>query len=157
MDKTLIDIWKQVEAGTHALNAFIDSGIPPVYLRRIAPFLKNYNKTKELLTIHIEKEEQKQAPQVPPIQLRLPFDSEFFEKTWTYWKEYRLEKFEKIYTGREEQMALNYLYKLSNGDSQTAILCLEYNMANGCNKMYPLPEKKTTQTKKTKSNELDDY
>jgi hypothetical protein len=157
MDKTLIDIWKQLEAGTHALNAFINSGIPPVYLQKIAPFIKNYNKTKDFLEIHIEKEEQKQALQIPPVQLRLPFDDNFFEKTWTYWKEYRLEKFEKTYTSREEQMALNYLHRIVHGDSQTAILCLEYNMANGYNKLYPLPEKKTIQTKKTKSNELDDY
>lgn len=67
-----------------------------------------------------------------------PF-SEAFLPDWELWKQYKAEQFQfKYKSAITEQMALNSLVSLSNGDEVTAVLIIKQSMSQGWKGFFEL-------------------
>lgn len=151
MQKTWNIVWKQLELATTEFNGYIDSGIPAIAHQKIAKFIKEWDKLKE---IAMKFDELIQNP-IESIEIKLPFDEEEFLQTWQYWKEYRLETFGKSYKSREEQKVLNYLDEISEGSPDIAIKYLNFAMAGSYPKFFKVTDNSYTNPPKEISHDSD--
>jgi hypothetical protein len=145
------NLWKQLETATDDLNNTMDSGMPAIAQQKLSKFIKSWDKLKE---IAMSLDDKMQNP-IDPIDIKLPFDEEEFEKVWKYWKEYRLESFGKTYKSREEQKVLDYLDELSGGSPDTAIKFLNFAMAGSYPKFFKISEKNYTNPPKELTHDSD--
>ncbi|WP_321424891.1 hypothetical protein [uncultured Bacteroides sp.] len=145
------NLWKQLETATDDLNNTMDSGMPAIAQQKLSKFIKSWDKLKE---IAMSLDDKMQNP-IDPIDIKLPFDEEEFEKVWKYWKEYRLESFGKTYKSREEQKVLDYLDELSGGSPDTAIKFLNFAMAGSYPKFFKISDKNYTNPPKELTHDSD--
>ncbi|WP_321519981.1 hypothetical protein [uncultured Bacteroides sp.] len=145
------NLWKQLETATDDLNNTMDSGMPAIAQQKLSKFIKSWDKLKE---IAMSLDDKMQNP-IDPIDIKLPFDEEEFEKVWKYWKEYRLESFGKTYKSREEQKVLDYLDELSGGRPDIAIKFLNFAMAGSYPKFFKISEKSYTNPPKELTHDSD--
>lgn len=144
-------LWKQLETATGDLNNTLDSGMPAIAQQKLGKFIKSWDKLKELA---MKLDEKMQNP-IDPIDIKLPFDEEEFDKIWKYWKEYRLESFGKTYKSREEQKVLDYLDEISGGSPDMAIKYLNFAMAGSYPKFFKISEKNYTNPPKEIAHDSD--
>ncbi len=141
--------WKQIELTAEEFNAYIDSGIPVIAQQKIARFIREFDKLKQLA---VKMDEIIQNP-IEPIEVKLPFEEEEFIVVWKYWKAYRLESFGRAYKSREEQKVLDYLDEISEGRPDVAIKFLNFAMAGSYQKFFKVTENSYTNPPKDNSYE----
>ena len=143
--------WKQIELATTEFNAYIDSGIPAISQQKIARFIREFDKMKQLA---IQMDEMIQNP-IEPIEVKLPFQEEQFIVVWKYWKAYRLESFGRSYKSREEQKVLDYMNDISEGRPDLAIKYLDFAMAGSYQRFFKVTDKTYANPPKDLKNESD--
>lgn len=145
------NIWQQLEAATTELNECLDNGLPAIAQQKLSKFIREWDKLKEQA---MALDEKMQNP-IEPIDIKLPFEEEEFDKIWKFWKEYRLESFGKTYKSREEQKVLDYLDEISQGNPDVAIKYLNFAMSGGYPKFFKVSDKNYTNPPKEISHDSD--
>lgn len=81
--------------------------------------------------------------------INLPFNSKRFSNAWSLWKDYKKKDFRFTFKSSiSERSALSKLYKLSEGNEESALLIIEQSVANGWKGFFEL-----SKSQNTKSNE----
>ena len=76
--------------------------------------------------------------------IELPFNTSEFAEAWTDWIEYKEQEFRFTYKSSHSlKAALKKLYRISEGNQETAIEIIEESMANGWKGLFKLKEEKT--------------
>ena len=82
--------------------------------------------------------------------IELPFNTVEFAEAWTDWLEYKQEEFKFKYKSKHSlKAAFKKLYKLAEGNEETAIAIIEESMANGWKGFFKLKEEINAKDKKT--------
>ena len=139
------EICNQIEASDEILNKFIDaSGLSVTQLKKLNKFICEWNKVKKLADAF----DQFISP-VDPIKVESPFDQEDLRFIWKTWKDYLQEQHGRLMRTRMEQMSLDYLAEISDGNPDSAIFFLRFAMANGYKNFFRVDKKDINQPTKT--------
>lgn len=95
----------------------------------------------------------------PKIEIVLPWPSVAFTHHWENWKSYKHEQFKFKYKSvSTEQVALNELARLSDGDMNTAIKIILQSMGNGWKGFFELKNENngTTKTQQARVSHITD-
>ena len=121
------EIYQQIEVTDTKLSEFIETaGLSALQLKKLQKYSCEWNKSKKLA----EAFDQFITP-LYPIKVKSPFDQDDFRYIWKTWKEYMQEQHGRLMRSRMEQISLDYLAELSEGNPDLAISYLRYAMANG--------------------------
>lgn len=98
-----------------------------------------------------------EAVSVPPVDVKLPWDTPKFKKEWTNWKEYLLEQHGIKISSRTEEKQLANLYILAEKDENKAYTMIDYSISSFYRTHFKLDakEKKEAQEQGIKKNEND--
>jgi hypothetical protein len=139
------EIYKQIEVTDTELSEFIQSaGLSALQLKKLQKYIGQWNKSKKMTEVF----DQFFAP-LDPIKVKPPFDQDDFRYFWKTWKEYLQEQFGRSIRSRMEQMSLDYLYEISEGNTDLAISYLRYAMANGYRSFFKVESKDKTNPAKS--------
>lgn len=72
-----------------------------------------------------------------PFVLKNPFSSEFLT-AWDFWKKFKKEQFRFSHKPIGEQVAIDELFEMSNGDEQVAKLIIKQSIVNGWRGLFPI-------------------
>ena len=139
------EIYQQIEATDAQLSEFIQgAGLSVLQLKKLQKYIEQWNKSKKMA----ETFDQFITP-LDPIKVESPFDQDDFRYFWKTWKEYLQEQFGRSIRSRMEQMSLDYLYEISEGNTDLAISYLRYAMANGYRSFFKVESKDKTNPAKS--------
>jgi hypothetical protein len=145
------EICKQIEVSENKLSEFIDSaGLSALQLKKLQKYISEWNKSKKLAEVF----DQFIAP-LDPINVKSPFDLDDFRYFWKTWKEYMQEQHGRLMRSRMEQMSLDYLAEISEGNPDLAISYLRYAMANGYRSFFRVETKDKSNPPKSDKNGSD--
>lgn len=131
------EICQQIEASENKLSEFIENaGLSASQLKKLQKYICEWNKSKKLA----EAFDQFIAP-FDPIKVKSPFNQDDFRYIWKTWKEYMQEQHGRIMRSRMEQISLDYLAEISEGNPDLAISYLRYAMANGYRSFFRVETK----------------
>lgn len=77
---------------------------------------------------------------VPPIDVKMPFDSERFAKEWKFWLDYLEEQHQKYWTSRVQAINLNFMAKCVQNDEKKAIAFIHAHVRCVYSKFFPLSD-----------------
>jgi hypothetical protein len=139
--------WDKLAETNDELNRYLSSSLPTAATKNIKKFIDKFEKMKSAA----EKVDDFISAPIEPIKIEMPFDSKTFEGEWRYWKDYRLESFNRTYKSREENKVLEYLADISKNNEKEAIEILDFAMAGGYPRFFKIDER----INKTNKNEND--
>lgn len=112
-------------------------------------------KAKESKCFHNREEEKeldKEKELIKIESIKNPFSDSFLHE-WERWLKYKFDQFKFKYKSKEsEQVGIDQLFKMSNGNENTAKKIIEQSIANGWKGFFELKETST----KTKQQEYDE-
>jgi hypothetical protein len=130
-------IWQQTDKVSKNINEYLNCGLPTIVKAKMNPVIKDY----ETLINMIGTFDKQIKGAVKPVKIKMPFESEEFQGLWQYWKDYLLEKFNIEYCSRQEQMALQHLFDISDKKEPEAMKYLKYAMATGYKNFFKVTGK----------------
>lgn len=146
-------VWDQADVTAKEINNYLQSGIPSIATAKMSKLEKEFS---VLINLMNGFDKNINRP-IKPIKINIPFDDTNFPDLWQYWKDYLLESKNITYQSRQEQMALNYLYEISDHKADLAGKYLKYAMATGYKNFFKISEKTMSKPAKINFNKNGDF
>lgn len=131
------ELWRLLEESSVTLNEYLAGGLPISAQTGIKKFVKAFDRVKAVA----EALDGGIRTPIEPLAVEMPWQEVEFRALWSYWKDYRLEKFHVVYKSREERKSLEYLREISDGDCERARSFLDFAMAKGYRNFFVPSEK----------------
>ncbi len=136
-----------LEFGTN-IDKFGEGMTTPRLLKAYNKLLDSWNK---VVVKHLNY--SKAVEPLQPKEIKLPFKGEEFLETWTIYKEYLIENFQRHLGNRQEAVVLKYLKKYSKNNVSKAIAILEFHILHNYKGLFPISDKQLTGEEPIKDDE----
>ncbi len=138
--KELWDKLSQAISDYNSLSEEFQQGLSePRTIKANKKLLEKWN-----YVVRLHNEYDRVVEPIQPIEVKMPFKGEEFLETWTMYKEYLIENYQRYLGSRQEMIVLKYVKKYSKNNVSKAIAILEFHILHNYKGLFPISDKQLT-------------